>query len=104
MWRHLAATGGIRESTQDANKIEQTLKYRKAPFPKSVATTFVAHCRYCPDETELSQKIHIFTFCLKHFLSVIILKKDHGTMNAYTCFIKAIFLFIFYCLKQYIIT
>ena len=36
--------GGIRELTLDANKIEQTLKYRKASFPKSVSTTFVAHC------------------------------------------------------------
>ena len=40
----------------------QTLTYRKAPFPKSVATTFVAHCRYRPDEIELSQKIHIVQF------------------------------------------
>ena len=30
--------------TQEANKIEQMLKYRKASFPKSVSTTFVAHC------------------------------------------------------------
>ena len=33
------------ELTLEANKIEQMLKYRKAPFPKSVSTTFVAHCR-----------------------------------------------------------
>ena len=37
-------TGGIRELTLEANKIEQMLKYRKASFPKSVSTTFVAHC------------------------------------------------------------
>ena len=42
-WR----AGGTRESTLDANKIEQVLKYRKASFPKSVSTTFVAHCSYC---------------------------------------------------------
>ena len=36
--------GGIRELTLEANKIEQLLKYRKASFPKSVSTTFVAHC------------------------------------------------------------
>ena len=36
--------GGIRELTLEANKIEQTLKYRKASFPKSVSTTVVAHC------------------------------------------------------------
>jgi len=36
--------GGIRESTLDVNKIGQVLKYRKASFPKSVSTTFVAHC------------------------------------------------------------
>ena len=36
---------GIRELTLDANKIEQMLKYRKASFPKSVSTAFVAHCR-----------------------------------------------------------
>ena len=37
--------GGIRELTLEANKIEQMLKYRKASFPKSVSTAFVAHCR-----------------------------------------------------------
>ena len=36
--------GGIRELTIDANKLEQGLKYRKESFPKSVSTTFVAHC------------------------------------------------------------
>ena len=36
--------GGIRELTLEANKIEQMFKYRKASFPKSVSTTFVAHC------------------------------------------------------------
>ena len=36
--------GGIRELKLEANKIEQMLKYRKGPFPKSVSTTFVAHC------------------------------------------------------------
>ena len=35
---------GIRELTQDANKIEEMLKYRKVSIPKSVSTTFVAHC------------------------------------------------------------
>ena len=35
---------GIRELMLDANKIEQMLKYRKSSFPKSVSTTFVAHC------------------------------------------------------------
>ena len=30
----------------DANKIEQLLKYRKASFPKSVSTTFLAHCTF----------------------------------------------------------
>ena len=38
--------GGIRELTPEANKIEQMLKYRKASFPKSVSTAFVAHCRF----------------------------------------------------------
>ena len=37
--------GSIRELTLQANKIEQMLKYRKASFPKSVSTTFVAHWR-----------------------------------------------------------
>ena len=37
--------GGIGELTLEATKIEQMLKYRKASFPKSVSTTFVAHCR-----------------------------------------------------------
>ena len=36
--------GGIRGLTLEANKIEQMLKYRKASFPKSVSTAFVAHC------------------------------------------------------------
>ena len=36
--------GGIRELTLDANKLEQVFKYRKASFPESVSTTFVAHC------------------------------------------------------------
>ena len=36
--------GGIRELTLNANKVEKMLKYRKAWFPKSVSTTFVAHC------------------------------------------------------------
>ena len=31
--------------TLEANKIEQMLKYRKASFPKSVSTAFVAHFR-----------------------------------------------------------
>ena len=35
--------GGITELTLEASKIEQMLKYRKASFPKSVSTTFVAH-------------------------------------------------------------
>ena len=35
---------GIRELTIDANKIGEILKYRKASFPKSVSTSFVAHC------------------------------------------------------------
>ena len=35
---------GIRELTLQANEIEQMLKYRKASFPKSVSTAFVAHC------------------------------------------------------------
>ena len=39
--------GGTRKSIQDADKIEQMLKYRKESFPKSVSTTFVAHCSYC---------------------------------------------------------
>ena len=36
--------GGISELTLEANKTEQMLKYRKAPFPKSVSTTFVTLC------------------------------------------------------------
>ena len=36
--------GGIRELTLEATQIEQMLKYRKASFPKSVSTTFVAYC------------------------------------------------------------
>ena len=42
--------GGIRELTLEANKIEQMLKYRKASFPKSVSTTFVAHCSISKDD------------------------------------------------------
>ena len=38
--------GAIRELTLDANKIDQMLNYRKASFPKSVSTTFVAHCNF----------------------------------------------------------
>ena len=34
----------FRELMLEANKIEQMLKYRKASFPRSVSTTFVAHC------------------------------------------------------------
>ena len=37
---------GDRELTLDANKIEKMLKYRKASFPKSVSTTFLAHCSF----------------------------------------------------------
>ena len=36
--------GGIRELMLHANKIEQMFEYRKGSFPKSVWTTFVAHC------------------------------------------------------------
>jgi len=36
--------GSIRESMLDANNKEQVLKYQNASFPKSVSTTFVAHC------------------------------------------------------------
>ena len=38
--------GGIRDLTLDANKPERMLKYGKSSFPKSVSTTFVAHCRF----------------------------------------------------------
>ena len=38
--------GGIRELTLDSNKMKQMLKYRKASFPKSVSTTFLAHCSF----------------------------------------------------------
>ena len=37
----------------EANKTEQMLKYRKAPFPKSVSTAFVAHCGLDAQETKL---------------------------------------------------
>ena len=37
---------GIRELTLEVNKTEQMLKYRKAQFPKSASTTFVAHCSF----------------------------------------------------------
>ena len=30
----------------DESEIEQILKYWKASFPKSVSTTFVAHCSF----------------------------------------------------------
>ena len=43
-WACTQAVGGIRELTLEATKIEQMLKYRKASFPKSVSTSFVAHC------------------------------------------------------------
>ena len=39
-------TGGIRDLTLDANKLERMIKYRKSYFPKSVSTTFVAHCSH----------------------------------------------------------
>ena len=39
----LGGRGYQRINAIDANKIEQMLKYRKASFPKSVSTTFVAH-------------------------------------------------------------
>ena len=39
--------GGTRELTLHANKIvQQLLNYRKASLPKSVSTTFVAHCSH----------------------------------------------------------
>ena len=43
---HSIALGarGLGKLTLHANKIQQMLKYRKASFPKSVSTTFVAHC------------------------------------------------------------
>ena len=43
-------TGGIRELMLEANKIEQMLNYRKASFPTSFSTTFVAHCRLLAKE------------------------------------------------------
>ena len=51
--------GGIILLTLDANKLKQVLKYRKASFPASVSTTFVAHCvqKSCdPTPVQLSLK------------------------------------------------
>ena len=42
---------GIRDLTLDANKLGQMLQYRKASFPKSVSTTFVAHCSLIINES-----------------------------------------------------
>ena len=53
--------GGIRELTLEANKIKQMVKYRKASFPKSVSTTFVAHCS------------HIIKFIIVHYLCSVYL-------------------------------
>ena len=53
--------GGIRELKLDANKIEQMLKYRKASFPESVSTSFVAHCDYnCDDHISISSAFSQF--------------------------------------------
>ena len=38
--------GGIRELTLKEKKIDLMLKCRKGSFPKSVSTTFVAHCSF----------------------------------------------------------
>ena len=38
--------GGIRDLTLDANKIEPNVYVSKSSFPKSVSTTFVAHCSF----------------------------------------------------------
>ena len=40
----IGGPGYQRINARSANKIEQMLKYRKGLFPKSVSTTFVAHC------------------------------------------------------------
>ena len=68
----LLGAGGIRELTLQANEIEQMLKYRKASFPKSVSTAFVAHCSlgtiklmlcstrsYCMKKVVLKKSAHI---------------------------------------------
>ena len=61
----------IRELTIDANQLEQVLKYRKASFPKSVSTTFVAHCRpfaLCKNFSDLRIKFVKGGNCLpQHF-------------------------------------
>ena len=55
--------GGIRELTLEANKIEQMLKYRKASFPKSVSTTFVAHCS--SHDKNIFMVFDLTAFCLQ---------------------------------------
>ena len=40
----IGGAGDSRELTLNANKIQQMSKYRKTSFPRSVSTTFVAHC------------------------------------------------------------
>ena len=59
--------GDIRGLTLDANKIEQMLKYQKVSFPKSVSTTFVAHCleaiyANCGDFLHISNFHHVYFY------------------------------------------
>ena len=56
--------GDIRELTLEANKIEQMLKYRKASFPKSVSTTFVAHCCFWIISALEANKWSQITLCI----------------------------------------
>ena len=88
--------GGIRELTLEANKIEQMLKYRKASFPKSVSTTFVAHCssepvrvNVAPDDirvtegySEKEQKRHSIERSCQLFLCILTAQEIHKPRHA----------------------
>ena len=56
--------GGTRGLTLDANKIEQMLKYWKASFPKSVSTTFIAHCSFETEAQGNSEMAYCFLFAV----------------------------------------
>ena len=56
--------GGIRELTLEVNEIEQMLKYRKASFPKSVSTAFVAHCCFWKMSALKASKWSQITLCI----------------------------------------
>ena len=64
---------GVRELMLDANKIGREFKYRNASFPRSVSTTFVAHCIFSLLFVWLIFSIafffqYVFVFCFSSFI------------------------------------